>query len=217
MGLPGCGKTSLLREIMSDYQQIEVGNNYEDRYWYVPYWTAALIGARDDNPDYTSYSAYRAKSEAPGFNPAFTSYQMRQAAERSSHAGHDGVPEKAAVKIIDDDEYNLYFAEGYLLQEELEETCILRNIQIVPYWIDISMDTAARRMNRFGETLDLRHVELARKQWDIAQRHTGWVIDGEQQFEAVEADLLTRMLMDVQPLEVLGKMEEPRCRRIGPS
>ena len=215
MGLPGCGKTSLLREIMSDYQQVQVGKDFQNRYWYVPYWGAALIGARDDNPDYTSYSAYREVAEAPGFNPMFTSYQMRVAREQSSQEGHDGVPEETACKIIDENEYFSYFAEGYLLQQAFEEACILRKIQIVPYWIQISKDTALKRMTRHGGKLDVDHMRLAEAQWDIALRHNGWVIDGEQEFEAVEADLLTRMLMDVLPPEQLGKIKEPRCRRLG--
>lgn len=206
MGPPGCGQTSLLRESLRDFQIKKEGSISPRCYYELPQWNGCLIGCADVFPDFGSYREMR---EAEG-NPQdidtsdWTDAQWRLSLKRSSHRLHSGIDEDFAMKVITLKRYDYVFCEGYTLGQRFAERAMDENYFPHVYWIEISARTTNKRMS----VVDKQHKAMTAGRRALAEQLGATVIDGEQQFEAVQADFLSALLKDIAPPEVLGNLEE---------
>lgn len=206
MGPPGCGATSLLRESLRDFEIRKVGGIGCRCYYELPQWNGCLIGCNDIFPDFGSYREVR---EADG-NLAdidtsdWTDAQWRLSLRRSSQRLHSGIDEKFAMNVITQKRYDYVFCEGYTLGANFAEQAMDQSYAPHVYWIEIAPRTTKARLS----TVDKRHKAMTSYRRTLAEQLGATVIDGEQQFEAVQADFLEAMLNDIAPPWILGNIEE---------
>lgn len=206
MGPPGCGATSLLRESLRDFQVKKWGGIGDRVYYELPQWNGCLIGCNDIFPDFGSYREMR---EAQG-NPQnidtsdWTDAQWRLSLKRSSQRLHSGIDEEFAMRVLNIRRWDYVFCEGYTLGERFAERAMEEQYAPHVYWIEISPRTTNKRLS----VVDKRHKAMTSARRRLAEQMNATVINGEQQFEAVQADFLEAMLNDIAPPWVLGNLGE---------
>lgn len=206
MGPPGCGATSLLRESLRDFQVIKEGGVGCRCHYELPQWRGALIGCADVFPDFGSYREMReAENDPQNIDTSdWTAAQWKLSLKRSSQRLHSGIDEDHAIKVITQKRYDYVFCEGYTLGQRFAERAMEENYAPHVYWIEISARTTKKRLS----VVDKRHKAMTSGKRELAKQMMATVINGEQQFEAVQADFLEAMLSDIAPPWVLGNLGE---------
>lgn len=200
----------MLREILlRDFSYtLKTGPN-QTPYWHLPEWNGALIGCTDKAPDYRSYEEYRDAAAVPGFDPNWSTQEIRTASALSSSVGHDGINWTQAADLLSpktegSKEWDYLFVEGYGLTQEFAEVAVMSGWSPLVYWIDISPQTSMFRVKPSGDIE--KHWQGMAAQKNLAVLLGGMRINGEQQFEAVMADLWTAIMQDVIPPSQLGNL-----------
>ena len=205
MGPPGSGQTSLLRESLRDFQVKKVGGIGTRCYYELPQWNGCLIGCNDIFPDFGSYQEVRDADGDPNEidTSDWTDAQWRLSLKRSSQRLHSGIDEDFAMDVITQKRFDYVFCEGYTLGQRFAERAMDENYAPHVYWVEINPRTTKRRLS----VVSKKHKAMTNQRRSLAMEMGATVINGEQQFEAVQADFLEAMLRDIAPPQVLGNLE----------